>query len=35
MKKISKRDWIGLGGISSPKTARKMISGKWYYYRID
>jgi len=35
MQKISKRAWLSLGGLMSPKTARKYISGQWHYYRID
>lgn len=34
MQRISKQEWVGFGGIASPKTARKMISGRWVYYKI-
>ena len=35
MKRITKKEWQVLGGISGTKVCRKMIFGKWFYYRID
>lgn len=31
--KISKAEFYNLGGFSNPKLFRKMISGRWFYYR--
>lgn len=31
--KISKAEFYNLGGFSNPKLFRKMISGRWLYYR--
>lgn len=35
MRRITRNEWRGLGGFTSNITARKFISGRWFYYRID
>jgi hypothetical protein len=30
---ITKAEFYAWGGFSNPHLARKMISGKWHYYR--
>lgn len=31
--KITKRDFYNLGGITNGKLFRKMVGGKWQYYK--
>jgi len=32
--KITKKDFIYYGGLSNSNLFRKMIKGKWFFYRI-
>lgn len=34
MVRITKKQWQADGGLQNPKLARKMVNGKWQYFRV-
>lgn len=32
--RITKAEWQRLGGLSNPKLYRRMVGGKWQYYKL-
>jgi hypothetical protein len=31
--RITKKEWISLGGLENPKLSRKQVSNKWQYFK--